>query len=883
MAKSEEAPQAPYTPQYKTVTTVGHTRPTQEIGSPALVWHVAVWPKRASDPQHVKPQVPDIDVDERGAAYEAAVNEHNSRRRKLFIGKPERMDGKFETLNELLAHLQSRARTDRERDQEREVFELAAPSVQDDDAGRATTGEAEDQKSKVPLQFIVPEAIGFTLWWRDRVDGKPDQRRMKRPGYEPLRVRVQVEAQIDYFALTFLIDVGNPWNAGQVFSAGEAPGERRKTIFKHVEKVRETCEAELVPGNTSLEEPLVPLDRVSPPLDKLATEDDLNDAIEKLREEIKNKSASPESTKALLAASKYLYAGIWNEFCEDFGFRFEDIAGPNGLVFANFRGLVMSTGGADYLPKEPSPTSAGMSAPPGDTPTDGPTAQSGLSHKAYSAADHKMTATPGKEAFRKFAKDGAEPNAVVKAYWPFIRRIKPFADYREYIACGVFNWRALYITALGSQSEYDSGDESEGREYEVPAGNLPELADEHGKIWLRRRGAEPLAEDPLLGSKGEEPVRYLLLTKCEPHRRQLGRIIDRIDALGTMRLFALKGWSDIYEASEHIRMRGQQLDQVMAKWIRERLDINARFDDADERNRQLARLNTQVELQLIHINAALDGLGDGVVGGLPYRLARSRYYARRFDQMRETLSVGNIESWTSYDQFATRGLRPVFDFIEAMADRLSGLRQRLAVVMQSIQTSALVAQTEETRKNTRALELLNTPASGLTIAAIWGVFFAALQPLKALAGTAVSYCKTLALPVIPQLSPACELHTKFFGDTPDTAYAIYVAIAIFLGLLLSIVIIAEQFASISFRAGVLILSGAATVAFAIASLVRIPADWLPSLLVGEWLQTLGHVSYPVALACLGLLLLWVLAHFILGATRLLLGLRRRGASQSGMN
>src|SRR5262245_18698964 len=78
----------PYTPQYRTITTTGHTRPTQAVGAPTLGWHVAVWPRRTKDPQHIKPKVPGISVEQDrayDAAYDAAVQEHNNRRRNLFV------------------------------------------------------------------------------------------------------------------------------------------------------------------------------------------------------------------------------------------------------------------------------------------------------------------------------------------------------------------------------------------------------------------------------------------------------------------------------------------------------------------------------------------------------------------------------------------------------------------------------------------------------------------------------------------------------------------------------------------------------------------------------------------------------------------------------
>jgi hypothetical protein len=229
-----------------------------------------------------------------------------------------------------------------------------------------------------------------------------------------------------------------------------------------VEQIREKCEADFHGEGGSLDKPLVPLDRVPPPKEAIS-ESGLDRAIGELGKKMEGESSPPSETAILLEASKYLYGGVWNEFFAAFGFTFDDIAGDGGRVFANFRGLVMSTGGADHL-REAS----------GERPA----------AEAYDASSHKQTATPGKVPFRKFDEKGPEPNAVVKAYWPFIRRMKPYADYREYIACGVLNWRALYITALGSRSDYDSGDESTGREYEVPSKNLPEHPDPNGNTWL---------------------------------------------------------------------------------------------------------------------------------------------------------------------------------------------------------------------------------------------------------------------------------------------------------------------------------------------------------------------------------------------------------------
>ena len=121
-------------------------------------------------------------------------------------------------------------------------------------------------------------------------------------------------------------------------------------------------------------------------------------------------------------------------------------------MFANFRGLALSTWGTGKPDELPSiPGSAGDAAFPRFSGSGGLDPETGYS-----------------------AKEPNEANAVVKAFWPFIRRITPNADQREYIACGLMNWRALYISALSSARAYEWEEEVRNSETEIDAGNLPE-------------------------------------------------------------------------------------------------------------------------------------------------------------------------------------------------------------------------------------------------------------------------------------------------------------------------------------------------------------------------------------------------------------------------
>jgi hypothetical protein len=40
-----------YSKPYKTITHIGHARPTPSFGAPTLIWQLGIWPKRVADPQ----------------------------------------------------------------------------------------------------------------------------------------------------------------------------------------------------------------------------------------------------------------------------------------------------------------------------------------------------------------------------------------------------------------------------------------------------------------------------------------------------------------------------------------------------------------------------------------------------------------------------------------------------------------------------------------------------------------------------------------------------------------------------------------------------------------------------------------------------------------
>jgi len=562
-----------------------------------------------------------------------------------------------------------------------------------------------------PVRFGDPPgqvdsaSVGMTLWWKDANEAEDVREDVA------IRVRLHAELTADYVTYSFYLDVGQSWKP-----AAQILGKRRSDVLAAVGRVRDICADQLVPRaanqKAAVDEPPYP--------EQLADGDG----------------------EILLQARNLLYVTIWEDFSRDMACTLSELAGQRGEVFANFRGLVMAAGGLGNAP-----TAAG-------------------SQVARPQVDGRPF--PRFTADSKFDADGPEPNAVIRAYWPFVLRITPQADYRECVACGLMLWRALYITALGASSQWDAGEERPldpgdlterdiGVREEELSGREAATREDDSNVWrrLQREG-------------NNHPVRYLILTKGEPNPRQIGRIVERINAMGTMRLFALKDWEAIKSADPAIRILGQELDLIMKEWsdkrtlaeeltslrafeqarylpeyqsIRDDLDklyipgiinrvlrnvravilwvmtprelknlVKSEQDNLvhDAKYALLHQISSGIEARLINVGAELDQVGRGTIGGLHYRINRSAYYVREFSMLIGTLNVGNVPTWISYEQFVTRGLTPAFDYIASIGNRLNSLRNRLNSVTETIETSALVGQSAATRHNTAVLRQATT-------------------------------------------------------------------------------------------------------------------------------------------------------------------------------
>ncbi len=383
----------------------------------------------------------------------------------------------------------------------------------------AVRAAAEDES----YQFcrFEPQSIAFTLWWQDGAGAGTPNRRQNRPSSHDLRVRIVAQSNFEHATISFFIDVGKPWNAKRVFSLEDAVGDRRQRIFAFIEHIRRVSEGQI--ARARVDGDLVP---------------------EQLE--------GAEDAALLLEGANYLYDGVWRELFAGFGLpwplhwkgKHED---DKVEIFADLRGLIHSLDGVEATPRNARRAERTQGL------------REALKLPRLPTVGKAGSATVGIGRFPTFDRRAGEPNTVLKAYWPFIRRMAPGADQRDFIGCGILDWRCLIVSPLGSHVEATTRDE--GEDPGASLGHLPELP----------------------GTLEPKPILYLLLTKHEPLRQQIGRFVERINAVTTMRLFALKHWADIRNAGIHLRVLGRELDDVLTGWSESRHSIDIAADRARTR------------------------------------------------------------------------------------------------------------------------------------------------------------------------------------------------------------------------------------------------------------------------------------------------------------
>jgi hypothetical protein len=277
-----------------------------------------------------------------------------------------------------------------------------------------------------------------------------------------------------------------------------------------------------------------------------------------------------------------------------------------GEVFADFRGLVLTR--------------------PRDEPADqSPDTRAFFQLPGWREPEPKRDFTVASRL------TGNEAARILESFWPLLMgetRV-PFREY-ELTASRMLDGRAIYVTALGPQ----------------PSRYIGKLSYNPERI----------------------PLYYLLYSHAVRHW-QIGRLIDRIHHLGSVRIAAIQELRKLRLASTEIPRLAQQVDEVVEDLTK---------DSANDPSRAAQSLFETISI----VQTKLADISTGFTGGLLYRIERSRYYVKQFRDGIPGLRVRRIEGFQPYDVFVERRLGATFDFIDRLGRRHERLENHLGALYQ---------------------------------------------------------------------------------------------------------------------------------------------------------------------------------------------------------
>jgi hypothetical protein len=340
------------------------------------------------------------------------------------------------------------------------------------------------------------------------------------------------------------------------------------------------------------------------------------------------------------AIHQYVYHAFWDDL-------FDRIIWPClpddtlslGSVTADFRGLLLGAPASDaYLSKAP------FFQPP-------------LSRTADQDSSPRYFVT------RRVPPHPNWAACKLEGLWPFLSIETSIGDRKidfkkyEFTASLMLSGRAIYITALGAQPTQRPG---------IP-----------GEII---------------------PLFYVIYIDVL-NTWQIGRLVDRIHTLGTLRLSAIMEVDLLRKAGQRLRMLGNEVADIMA--ANRDVDLNPKV---------MAGQTELVRERVSRVQRELGHIRNSTTGRLEYRIERSRYYVRQFRSSLAALRIKRIEGFQPYDVFVERRLGSVFLFIDMLGVRYDRLIRDIELLYQYIHAQSLLRVSDEIKERNKAIE--NFQANG---------------------------------------------------------------------------------------------------------------------------------------------------------------------------
>jgi hypothetical protein len=213
---------------------------------------------------------------------------------------------------------------------------------------------------------------------------------------------------------------------------------------------------------------------------------------------------------------------------------------------------------------------------------------------------------------------------------------------------------------------------------------------------------------------------------------QLGRLVNQILLLGTLRLCALKDVKLLHEAGQHLGRLEESTQKARdAIASTEAGTLAADTVPGAGPKQSVSSLSAETMKWIAEAHKKLNDITGTFLKatgtGLLYRIERSRYYVQQFEANVKLLRVSRLEGDQPYDQFIRRRLGSEFDFINRLGIRYERATASIVTLDQNylaITQNALVERANKIDEDT------NTIQSDIHTIQEWGEFalLAALVP-----------------------------------------------------------------------------------------------------------------------------------------------------------
>lgn len=189
---------------------------------------------------------------------------------------------------------------------------------------------------------------------------------------------------------------------------------------------------------------------------------------------------------------------------------------------------------------------------------------------------------------------------------------------------------------------------------------------------------------------------------------QLGRLVDRIKNLGTLRLAATVQIERLIDAGarlDELTAAMQAAEQAIQHEINRR---TAQLKPAKALKEAVAKGATQAgeaaakaapplspDLAMDAVRSKRKEIDELVSNDIVYRLERSEYYIDQFTQGAAALRVRRIEGFQKYDEMVARRMSSVFSYIRLMKNRLVDVDARMSALSRAYTSLKAVETTKD--------------------------------------------------------------------------------------------------------------------------------------------------------------------------------------------